>query len=96
MTTAKEMLMANEKQIVEIGNRGNGAEGLTMDQGEQNIIYNTADGKASVSLFARDGMVFYALDMIQAVGFRVRGKRGTQFRIRDISAHYRLAHPWYW
>jgi hypothetical protein len=98
------------------------------------IIYNTNDGKASVSLFARDGMVwmnqnqlaelfdtskqnigqhiatilkdkeleensvvknyfttatdgkdynvtFYALDMILAIGFRVRSKRGTQFRI---------------
>ncbi len=98
------------------------------------IIYNTPDGKASVSLFARDGMVwmnqnqiaelfdtskqnvgqhianilsekeldadsvvknyfttaidgkdynvtFYALDMILAIGFRVRSSRGTQFRI---------------
>ena len=98
------------------------------------IIYNTADGKASVSLFAKDGMVwmnqnqlaelfdtsvpnismhisnvlkeeeldkisvikdylttaadgknynvtFYSLDMILAIGFRVRSKRGTQFRI---------------
>jgi len=101
---------------------------------EQNIIiYNTADGKTSVALFARDGMVwmnqnqlaelfdtskqnislhiiniledkeldensvvkdylttaadgknytvtFYSLDMILAIGFRVRSKRGTQFR----------------
>jgi len=98
------------------------------------IIYNTADGKANVTLFARDGSVwmnqnqlaelfdtskqnigqhianileekeldensvvknffttaadgkryevaFYALEMILAVGFRVRSKRGTQFRI---------------
>lgn len=98
------------------------------------IIYNTIDGKASVSLYARDGMVwmnqnqiaelfdtsvpnismhisnilkegelkpnsvvkdylttaadgkkynvtFYALDMVLAIGFRVRSKRGTQFRI---------------
>jgi hypothetical protein len=98
------------------------------------IIYNTADGKASVSLYAKDGSVwmnqnqlselfdtskqnigqhianvlkeneldtnsvvknyfttaadgkdykvtFYALDMILAIGFRVRSKRGTQFRI---------------
>lgn len=106
-----------------------------MEQDKQNIIiYNTIDGKASVSLFAEDGMVwmnqnqlaelfdtsvpnismhisnilkdqeldeisvvknylttaadgkkynvsFYALDMILAVGFRVRSKRGTQFRI---------------
>jgi len=98
------------------------------------IIYNTVDGKASVSLYARDGMVwmnqnqiaelfdtsvpnismhiskilkeleldansvvkdylttaadgkqynvtFYALDMVLAIGFRVRSTRGTQFRI---------------
>jgi len=98
------------------------------------IIYNTVDGKASVSLYARDGDVwmnqkqlaelfdtskqnvgqhianilkerelkensvvknyfttasdgkqyevtFYSLDMILAIGFRVRSKRGTQFRI---------------
>lgn len=98
------------------------------------IIYNAADGRASVSLYAKDGMIwmnqnqlaelfdtskqnigqhidnilkekeldensvvknffttasdgkaynvtFYALDMILAIGFRVRSKRGTQFRI---------------
>ena len=98
------------------------------------IIYNTADGKSKVSLFAKDGSVwmnqsqlaelfatskqnigqhvsnilednelqeisvvknyfttaadgkeyevaFYSLDMILAIGFRVRSKRGTQFRI---------------
>ncbi|MGY6559790.1 MAG: virulence RhuM family protein [Nitritalea sp.] len=98
------------------------------------IIYYTADGKASVSLYARDGDVwmnqnqlaelfdtskqnigqhiknileekellgnsvvknyfttaadgknyevtFYSLAMILAIGFRVRSKRGTQFRI---------------
>jgi len=97
------------------------------------IIYNTQDGKSSVSLFAKDGSVwmsqnqlaelfatsvpnismhiakilkekelepnsvikdylttasdgknymitFYSLDMILAIGFRVRSKRGTQFR----------------
>jgi hypothetical protein len=97
------------------------------------IIYNTTDGKAAVSLYARDGSVwmnqnqlaklfdtskqnigqhiksiledneldansvvknyfttaadgknyevtFYSLDMILAIGFRVRSKRGTQFR----------------
>jgi hypothetical protein len=100
----------------------------------QLIIYNTTDGKASVTLYARDGMVwmnqsqlaelfdtskqnigqhissilkeseldedsvvkyffttasdgkeynvaFYSLEMILAIGFRVRSKRGTQFRI---------------
>jgi len=98
------------------------------------IIYNTDDGKASVSLLAKDGtvwmnqnqlaelfatskqnislhiqnilkegelnrnsvvkeylttatdgkkykVIFYSLDMILAIGFRVRSKRGTQFRI---------------
>jgi hypothetical protein len=98
------------------------------------IIYNTDDGKATVSLYARDGMVwmnqnqlaelfytsvpnismhisnilkegeleqnsvikdylttaadrkdymvtFYSLDIVLAIGFRVRSKRGTQFRI---------------
>jgi len=106
-----------------------------MENKEQNIIiYNTADGKASVSLYAKDGSVwmnqnqlaelfdtskpnismhisnilkeceldvysvvkdylttasdgkeynvtFYSLEMILAIGFRVRSKRGTQFRI---------------
>ncbi len=98
------------------------------------IIYHTPDGKANVSLYAKDGTVwmnqnqlaelfdtskqnigqhiasilkdkelvensvvknyfttaadgkeynvtFYSLDMILAIGFRVRSKRGTQFRI---------------
>src|SRR6056297_2506949 len=98
------------------------------------IIYNTVDGKASVALYAKDGMVwmnqnqlaelfdtskqnisqhianvikegelqeqsvvknyfttavdgkdynvtFYSLEMVLAIGFRVRSKRGTQFRI---------------
>ncbi len=102
---------------------------------DQNIIiYNTTDGKAKVSLYAKDGNIwmnqnqlaelfdtsvpnisihisnilgegelqqnsvikdylttaadgknynvtFYSLDMILAIGFRVRSKRGTQFRI---------------
>jgi hypothetical protein len=106
-----------------------------MQNNEQNIIiYNTPDGKASVSLYAKDGRVwmnqnqlaelfdtskpnismhisnilkekeldlnsvvkdylttasdgkkyevtFYSLEMILAIGFRVRSKRGTQFRI---------------
>ena len=106
-----------------------------MNQKKQDmIIYNTPDGKVSVALYARDGMVwmnqnqlaelfdtskqnigqhinnileeneldknsvvknffttavdgkqynvtFYSLDMILAIGFRVRSKRGTQFRI---------------
>jgi len=98
------------------------------------IIYTSADGKASVALYAKDGTVwmnqkqiaelfatsvpnvsmhisnileekeldensvikdylttaddgkdyrvtFYSLDMVLAIGFRVRSKRGTQFRI---------------
>jgi hypothetical protein len=106
-----------------------------MSSQEQNIIiYTTADGKAAVSLYARDGsawmsqkqlselfdtsvpnisihisnilkenelnensvikdylitaadgkqyeVTFYSLEMILAIGFRVRSKRGTQFRI---------------
>jgi hypothetical protein len=105
-----------------------------MDDKQNIIIYKTADGKASVALYAKDGNVwmnqnqlaelfatskqnislhisnilkegelyknsvvkdylttasdgkdynitFYSLDMILAIGFRVRSKRGTQFRI---------------
>ena len=105
-----------------------------MKQEQNLIIYNTADGKASVALYAKDGNIwmnqnqlaelfatskqnigqhianilkegelkqnsvvknyfttandgkdynvtFYSLDMILAIGFRVRSKRGTQFRI---------------
>lgn len=104
-----------------------------MDNEQNIIIYHTADGRASVALFARDGkiwlnqqqmaelfatskqtvsyhiinilkerellensvvkeflttaadgksynVVFYSLEMIIAVGYRVRGSRGTQFR----------------
>jgi len=108
---------------------------MAKEKNQQNIIiYNTADGKASVSLYAKDGMVwmnqnqiaelfatskqnigqhianvlgekeleensvvknffttasdgkeynviFYSLEIILAIGFRVRSKRGTQFRI---------------
>jgi len=106
-----------------------------MERDQANIIiYNTPDGKASVSLMTKDGNVwmnqkqlavlfdtskqnigqhignilidrelesnsvvkkffttaqdgkeyeasYYALDMVIAIGFRVRSKRGTQFRI---------------
>ena len=104
-----------------------------MDEQQNIIIYRTADGKASVALYAKDGkiwlnqqqmaelfatskpnismhianilkekelskfsvvkeflttaadgknynVVFYSLEMIIAVGYRVRGLRGTQFR----------------
>lgn len=105
-----------------------------MEEQQNILIYNTLDGKAAVSLYAKDGMIwmnqnqlaelfatsipnisihisnilkerelecisvvkdylttasdgkeynvtFYSLDMILAIGFRVRSKRGTQFRI---------------
>ena len=105
-----------------------------MEEKNRIIIYHTADGKASVALYAQDESVwmsqsqlaelfatskqnigkhianilkeselegksvvnyyfttaqdgkeyrvaFYSLDMILAIGFRVRSKRGTQFRI---------------
>ena len=104
-----------------------------MEEQQDIIIYRTADGRASVALFAKDGkiwlnqqqmaelfatskpnismhianilkekelkdnsvvknflttaadgknynVVFYSLEMIIAVGYRVRGVRGTQFR----------------
>ncbi len=104
-----------------------------MDEQQNIIIYRTADGRASVALYAKDGkiwlnqqqmaelfatskpnismhitnilkenelykdsvvkeflttaadgknynVVFYSLEMIIAVGYRVRGIRGTQFR----------------
>ena len=104
-----------------------------MDDQQNIIIYRTADGHASVALYAKDGkiwlnqqqmaelfapskqtishhiinilkenelsefsvvkqylttaadgknynVVFYSLEMIIAVGYRVRGLRGTQFR----------------
>lgn len=107
---------------------------MKIENNQNVIIYNTADGKASVSLYAKGGNVwmnqnqlaelfdtskqnigqhiasilidneldeysvvknyfttatdgkeynvtYYALDMILAIGFRVRSKRGTQFRI---------------
>ncbi|SMN15499.1 Putative DNA-binding protein in cluster with Type I restriction-modification system [uncultured Candidatus Thioglobus sp.] len=105
-----------------------------MSQQQDIIIYNTADGKASVALYAKDGnawmnqaqlaelfdtskqnislhienilkdneleqnsvvkdylttaadnknyrVAFYSLEMILAIGYRVRSKRGVQFRI---------------
>lgn len=105
-----------------------------MKEQQNIIIYNTPDGKAAVSLYAKDGMVwmnqnqlselfdtskqnigqhiasilkdkkleeasvvknyfttasdgkkydvaFYSLEIVLAIGFRVRSKRGTQFRI---------------
>ena len=105
-----------------------------MNEQQDIIIYNTADGKASVALYGKDGnawmnqsqlaelfdtskqnislhienilkdneleqnsvvkdylttasdnknyrVTFYSLDMILAIGYRVRSKRGMQFRI---------------
>ena len=105
-----------------------------MNEQKNMIIYKTVDGKISIALFAKDGMVwmnqnqlaelfdtskqnisqhiinifkeselsensvvknylttaedgkeynvtFYSLEMILAIGFRVKSKRGTQFRI---------------
>ena len=107
---------------------------MTTKESSQIIIYNTADGKSQVALYAIDGNIWlnqmqlaelfdtskqnigqhvaailkeeelqessvvknyfttaqdgksynvahYSLEMILAIGFRVRGKRGTQFRI---------------
>jgi len=46
-----------------------------MDDDRQDIIiYNTSDGKDYK-------VTFYSLEMVLAIGFRVRSKRGTQFRI---------------
>ena len=42
------------------------------------ILYTTADGK-------RYNVIYYALEMILAVGFRVRGVRGTQIGTRHPS-----------
>ena len=106
---------------------------MTQDPQQNIIIYNTSDGKASVSLYAKDGNIwmnqnqlaelfdtskqnisihtknilkdgelseksvvkdylttasdgkkyevtFYSLEMILAIGFRVRSRRGIQFR----------------
>ena len=40
----------------------------------KNYLTTAADGKDY-------NVAFYALDMVLAIGFRVRSKRGTQFRI---------------
>ncbi len=46
---------------------------LTKDSVVQNYLTTATDGK-------QYNVVFYSLEMILAVGFRVRGVRGTQFR----------------
>ena len=47
---------------------------LTLDSVVNNFFITAADGK-------QYDVTFYSLDMVLAVGFRVKGKRGTQFRI---------------
>ena len=47
---------------------------LSLDSVVKNFFITAADGK-------QYDVIFYALDMVLAVGFRVKGKRGTQFRI---------------
>ena len=47
---------------------------LSLDSVVKNFFITAADGK-------QYDVTFYALDMVLAVGFRVKGKRGTQFRI---------------
>ncbi|MDR2562555.1 MAG: virulence RhuM family protein [Prevotellaceae bacterium] len=42
----------------------------------KNYLTTAADGK-------NYKVTFYSLDMILAIGFRVRSKRGTQFRLLD-------------
>lgn len=41
----------------------------------KNFFTTASDGK-------KYNVTFYSLDMILAIGFRVRSKRGTQFKIR--------------
>lgn len=47
---------------------------LSPDAVIKDYLTTAADGK-------KYNVAFYSLDMILAIGFRVRGKRGTQFRI---------------
>ena len=47
---------------------------LKQDSVIKNYLTTAADGK-------QYNVTFYSLDMILAIGFRVRSKRGTQFRI---------------
>ena len=47
---------------------------LEQDSVIKNYLTTAADGN-------QYNVTFYSLDMILAIGFRVRSKRGTQFRI---------------
>lgn len=47
---------------------------LQLDSVVKNYLTTAADGK-------QYNVTFYSLDMILAIGFRARSKRGTQFRI---------------
>ena len=47
---------------------------LQLDSVVKNYLTTASDGK-------QYNVIFYSLDMILAIGFRARSKRGTQFRI---------------
>ncbi|MBQ7698504.1 MAG: virulence RhuM family protein [Paludibacteraceae bacterium] len=57
---------------------------LKQDSVIKNYLTTAADGK-------QYNVTFYSLDMILAIGFRVRSKRGTQFRIWANQERVRLA-----
>lgn len=57
---------------------------LETNQVVKNFFTTAADGK-------QYNVTFYSLDMILAIGFRVRSKRGTQFRIWANKERVRLA-----
>ena len=64
-------------------------EGMMAEEENKIILYTTADGK-------RYNVIYYALEMILAVGFRVRGVRGTQKGTRRLTtsgARRRLVLP---
>ena len=64
-------------------------EGMMAEEKNKIILYTTADGK-------RYNVIYYALEMILAVGFRVRGVRGTQKGTRRLTtsgARRRLVLP---
>ena len=51
------------------------------DEKRNIIIYHTTDGKAKVSLHAKEyRFAFYSPEMIFAIGFRVRSKRDTNYQ----------------
>ena len=79
------MVWMNQNQIAELFNTSKQNIGqhisnilnekeLESDSVVKNYFTTAADGKEY-------NAKFYALDMILAIGFRVRSKKGTQFRI---------------